>query len=112
MGLSVSERRAVTRVIAKRYARATKAEQGAILDELCEWDETGLGFYEMDLVAHDGPRGEFCQTLDLTDVASGWTEMRSVKTRPHDECRVLGRVEGCVPFALLGIDSDNGASHQ
>ncbi len=35
MGLSMSERKGVTRVIATRYARASKAEKGAILDELC-----------------------------------------------------------------------------
>ena len=34
MGLSMSERKAVTRVIAARYANASKAEKGAILDEL------------------------------------------------------------------------------
>jgi hypothetical protein len=33
-------------------------------------------FREIDLVAHDGgnPRGDFCQTLDVTDVLTGWTQ--------------------------------------
>jgi hypothetical protein len=35
MGLSITGRKAATRVMAARYARATKAEKGAILDELC-----------------------------------------------------------------------------
>src|SRR5205807_3271952 len=41
-----------------------------------EWDERAPGFCEVDLVAHDGgdARGEFCQTLTLTCVNSGWTE--------------------------------------
>jgi hypothetical protein len=35
MGLAITGRKAATRVMAARYARATKAERGAILDELC-----------------------------------------------------------------------------
>ena len=35
MGLTMSERRAVTRAIATRYRRAGKAEKQRILDELC-----------------------------------------------------------------------------
>ena len=34
MGLSMSERKAVTRVIATRYAGASKAEKSTIVDEL------------------------------------------------------------------------------
>ena len=211
MGLSMSERRAVTKEMTKRYSRATKAQKGAILDELCaltgwtrrharraiaqtgrqpktppaprpvvyddaavaalrkvwivlggpcgkrlapfmseivearhgelvvepdvraklmaispatidrvlasdrkrlevkgrsgtkpgsllkaqipirtfaEWDDKEPGFCEVDLVAHDGgnPRGEFCHTLDLTDVATGWTEMAAVKNRASGGC--------------------------
>ena len=41
-----------------------------------EWDEQQPGFVEIDLVAHDGglALGDYCQTLDLTDVCTGWTE--------------------------------------
>jgi hypothetical protein len=35
MGLTVGQRRAVTKAIATRYKRADKAAKGAILDELC-----------------------------------------------------------------------------
>ncbi len=35
MGLTMSQRKAVTKTIATRYARADKASKGAILDELC-----------------------------------------------------------------------------
>jgi hypothetical protein len=35
VGLTVSERHAVTRTIAARYQRADKAGKGKILDELC-----------------------------------------------------------------------------
>jgi len=37
---------------------------------------TSQDFREIDLVAHDGgnPSGDFCQTLDVTDVLTGWTQ--------------------------------------
>jgi hypothetical protein len=35
MGLTVSQRKAVTKTIATRYARANKAGKSRILDELC-----------------------------------------------------------------------------
>jgi hypothetical protein len=48
-----------------------------------EWDDARPGFCETDLVAHDGgsPYGEFCQTLDLTCVATGWTEPRALRNK-------------------------------
>jgi len=40
-----------------------------------EWDEGEPGFLEIDLVSHDGgiSRGDWIQSLDATDVYSGWT---------------------------------------
>lgn len=35
MGLTLSQRRAVTKAIATRYKRADKAAKGVILDQLC-----------------------------------------------------------------------------
>ena len=50
-----------------------------------EWDENTPGFVEIDLVGHEGGNsfGEFCFTLTVTDVATGWTVNRSVRTRPR-----------------------------
>ena len=41
-----------------------------------DWEETGPGFMEADLVAHCGVHadGPFLHTLVLTDVGTGWTE--------------------------------------
>jgi hypothetical protein len=41
------------------------------------------GFVEIDLVGHEGGNntGEFCFTLDVTDIATGWSETRSVKNK-------------------------------
>jgi len=77
-----------------------------------EWNDARPGFCEMDLVAHDGGDGfgEFCQTLDLTCVATGWTECRAVKNKAQRWCfEALLDIEASLPFPLLGLDSDNGS---
>jgi len=77
-----------------------------------EWDEARPGFIECDLVAHEGgnAKGDYCQTLDLTDIATGWTEMRAVKNKAQRWVfEALVDIEQVLPFPLAGIDSDNGA---
>lgn len=77
-----------------------------------DWDERSPGFCEVDLVAHDGgdAAGEFCQTLDLTCVATGWTEVRAVANKAQRWVHeALTEIERSLPFPLLGLDSDNGA---
>lgn len=76
------------------------------------WDEARPGFCEVDLVAHDGgdPRGQFCHTLDLVCVATGWTEPRALWTKAQRWVReALEDIEAHLPFPLLGLDSDNGS---
>ncbi len=48
-----------------------------------EWSEDLPGFVEIDLVGHEGGNssGEFCFTLTVTDIATGWTINRSVKNK-------------------------------
>lgn len=77
-----------------------------------EWDETLPGFCEVDLVAHDGgnPSGEFGQTVDLTCVNTGWTEMRAVRNKAQRWVfEALQDIERKLPFILRGLDSDNGS---
>ena len=77
-----------------------------------DWDDAKPGFVEIDLVSHDGGNtiGPFAFTLTVTDVATGWTENRSLPSK-EAKC-VLGAVESIankMPFPILGVDSDNGA---
>ena len=77
-----------------------------------EWDDTGPGFIEIDLVGHEGgnPTGEFCFTLTATDIATGWTINRSVKNKAA--IWVFEAIEHVIarfPFPIVGIDSDNGS---
>ncbi len=76
-----------------------------------DWDDLRPGFAEVDLVGHDGgdPRGEFCQTLHLTDVSTSWCEMQAVRNKARVWVfEALKDLRGRLPFALLGLDSDNG----
>ena len=77
-----------------------------------EWDDARPGFVEIDLVWHDGgnPRGPHAFTLTVTDIATGWTENRSVPDKTA-KCvlRALNDIARKMPFPLLGVDSDNGS---
>ena len=77
-----------------------------------EWDEQQPGFGEIDLVAHDGgvAAGDYCQTLDCTDVATTWTETIAVRNKAQSHVfAAIKQVRKNPPFALLGLDSDNGS---
>ena len=77
-----------------------------------QWDDLRPGFVEIDLVSHEGgdASGDFIQTLDVTDVCSGWTEIRAVKNKAQVWVfAALMQIKEQLPFELLGIDSDNGA---
>ncbi len=78
----------------------------------CEWDEQRPGFVEIDLVGHEGgdPSGEYIQTLDMTDVCTGWTETQAAKNKARVWVfEALKEIRKRLPFELLGIDSDNGS---
>ena len=77
-----------------------------------EWDDTTPGFIEIDLVSHDGGdnNGHFAYTLDATDIATGWTE--AITVRSKGERIVSAGLQHLMirfPFAVLGIHSDNGS---
>jgi len=76
-----------------------------------DWDEPIPGFMEVDLVAHCGgvASGRYNHTLVLTDIFSGWTECISLAVR--DSSLIVDGLEMlrvAMPFALRGIDTDNG----
>ena len=77
-----------------------------------EWNDARPGFVEIDLVSHEGgcAAGDFCHTLDLTDVATTWTETAAVRNKSQERVfEALKKLRGNLPFLLLGIDSDNGS---
>jgi Integrase core domain len=76
-----------------------------------EWDDAVPGFVEIDLVAHEGGNnaGRFASTLTVTDIATGWTENRTVRSKGRQWVfAALLDISACFPFPIKGIDSDNG----
>jgi hypothetical protein len=77
-----------------------------------EWDEERPGFMEIDLVAHCGntTEGQYLNTLTCTDICTGWTDVTALPHRSQEAVsKAIHWMRQRLPFALLGIDSDNGS---
>jgi IS30 family transposase len=76
------------------------------------WQESEPGHFEVDLVHHSGPsaQGEFVCTLQMVDVATGWSELRAVLGRSY---RVMQHAFEAIlvrlPFEVLELHPDNGS---
>ena len=76
------------------------------------WDVTSPGFTEIDLVSHSGDcaAGEFAHSFNVTDIHTAWTETRAVMGKGQTGIvAALEDMRHSMPFALRGIDSDNGS---
>lgn len=77
-----------------------------------EWKENKVGFFEIDLVGHDGGRakGDFAWTLDFVEVKVQWTEQVAVfnKAQVHVFAGIK-RIQDRLPFKIFGLDSDSGS---
>lgn len=80
--------------------------------ERIPWDITEPGHCEVDLVHHSGPHasGEYLHTLQMLDVATGWSERvavlgRSALMMEAGFRRILARL----PFVLRQLHPDNGS---
>lgn len=76
-----------------------------------QWNESRPGFVESDTVAHcgDSIEGNYVNTVDLVDIATGWTEQGACWGK--GEAGVLAAlkdIEERIPFPILGFDADNG----
>jgi len=101
-----------------RFKGKTTTKPGTLLKRAIpmrrgtDWDEDMPGYVEIDLVAHCGSTtaGDYVNTLDATDIKTGWTETAAVinKAQKHVFAALKG-IRAALPFELLGIDSDNGS---
>lgn len=73
---------------------------------------TTPGYVEIDLVSHSGASavGDFLHTWDAVDIQTGWVERQAVMGKGQQGIlQALRRIEQHLPFALRGLDSDNGS---
>lgn len=106
---------ASSRIKCKRSMCGTKP--GSILKKHIaiktdQWDVEKPGFLEADTVAHCGTSlsGSFVWSLTMTDINSGWTELRAVWNKGATGVVMqIENIEQCLPFAILGFDCDNGS---
>jgi hypothetical protein len=76
------------------------------------WDEQQPGHFEVDLVHHCGPSssGHYVHTLQMIDVATGWSERAAVLGRSQLVMEdAFQRILKRLPFAVLEIHPDNGS---
>lgn len=77
-----------------------------------QWDESRPGFVEADTVAHCGDKieGDYINTVDLVDIATGWTEQGASWGKGEaGVLTALKDIESRIPFPILGFDADNGS---
>lgn len=76
-----------------------------------QWNESKPGFVEADTVAHCGEKieGDYANTVDLADIATGWTEQGAAWGKGEiGVLAALKDMESRIPFPVLGFDADNG----
>jgi hypothetical protein len=75
------------------------------------WEEGKAGWLEVDTVALCGgsAAGQYVWMVDAVDYATTWVELRAMWGRGQvGTLAALQDMEACLPFSLLGLDSDNG----
>ncbi len=80
--------------------------------ERLSWATTVPGSFETDLVHHCGPvaAGTYLHTLQLVDVATGWSERVAVLGRSQEQMEDgFRRVQTRLPFPITHLHPDNGS---
>lgn len=76
------------------------------------WDTREPGHFEVDLVHHCGAStaGEYVHTLQMVDVATGWSERAAVLGRSQVAMEAgFRRILGRLPFPVRQLHPDNGS---
>lgn len=80
--------------------------------ERLPWTITTPGSFETDLVHHSGPLtdGSYLHTLQLVDIATGWSERVAVFGRSQEAMEdAFRRVLVRLPFPITHLHPDNGS---
>lgn len=76
------------------------------------WDTLEPGHFELDTVVHGGsdPRGEVVYSMQMIDVATGWSERGAMWGRSQQQAEeVFATFLARCPFPILEIHPDNGS---
>ena len=103
--------RAIPRLPRKGPAQANRVLRAVPMGRI-PWRTTEPGWCEVDLVHHCGESaaGEYVHTLQLIDVATGWSERVAVRGRGQTAMEAgFQRIIARLPFPILHLHPDNGA---
>jgi hypothetical protein len=81
--------------------------------KLNKWDERKPGFIEADTVAHCGNSvsGQFVYSLNIVDIATGWTEQRDLWGKGQRSVfEVLRDIRKLLPYKILGFVNGSGTT--
>jgi hypothetical protein len=103
--------RALPRLPRKGPAQANRVLRDVPMGRI-PWQTTTPGWCEVDLVHHCGESaaGEYVHTLQLIDVATGWSERAAVLGRGQAAMEAgFRRILARLPFPLVHLHPDNGS---
>ena len=95
----------------KGAERANQVTKGVPMGRLA-WDLTEPGHFEVDLVYHSGENttGEHGHTIQMVDVATGWSERVAVMGRGQRAMEAgFEHLLSRLPFAIVELHPDNGS---
>jgi hypothetical protein len=90
---------------------ANRCTQGVPMCRI-PWNEPEPGHFELDLVHHAGrsSSGDYVHTLQMVDVATGWSERVALLGRSYLVMRdAFKRILARLPFPVLEFHPDNGS---
>ncbi len=105
---SRSQRR---RLPQKGAERANQVTKGVPMGRIA-WDIKEPGHFEVDLVYHSGQStaGEYGHTIQMVDVATGWSERVAVMGRGQRAMQAgFEHLLSRLPFAIVELHPDNGS---
>jgi len=116
ISVSTIKRRLKNMVIERKLPRRRAEEANRWRREVparrIAWDEKEPGHFEVDLVHHCGisSSGQYVHTLQMTDVACGWSERVAVFGRSYLTIQdAFERILARLPFRVKEIHPDNGS---
>src|SRR6266581_2980615 len=121
--MTLDERRKYLKRMKPRYLKAKRGERSALLSEMNQvtkgvpmgrlaWDLKEPGHFEVDLVYHSGESttGEHGHTIQMVDVATGWSERVAVMGRGQRAMEAgFEHLLSRLPFAIVELHPDNGS---